>query len=203
MSDEKWSLLLRHIMIKHTSCRPNINPHPCTHREFRVLFYRHHPKSATQIRHDTWRPPRPWGRRQGSPRGAAARRPAPRAGSHGGDEQRRFRREGFVKQVLAKKSEVGVRNGWHAQAGALEEGPLWWRERNCVLAVSTVWLTGCAANRTTSRRASPTRRASSSRPGSAHMRRASPSTLWRRSSPRTRIRTPRGGERTLRLPRKS
>ena len=144
----------------------------------------------------TWRPPRPWGRRQGSPRGAAARRPAPRAGRHGGGEQRRFRREGFMKKVLAKNSEVGVRNGWHGQslvAGALVEGPPQSQRTKHVLAVSTAWLTKSAANPTTRLLASSTRRASSSRPGSAHMRRASPSTLWRRSSPRARIRTPRGG----------
>ena len=169
----------------------------------RFLFHRH-PKSATQIDTITWRPPRPWG--QGSPRGAAARRPAPRAGSHGGDEQRPFRREGFMKKVLAKKSKVGVRNGWHGQslvAGALVEGPPQSQRTRHVLAASTACLTKSAANPTTRLLASPTRLASFSRPGSAHMRRASPSTLWRRSSPRTRIRTPRGGERTLRLPRKS
>ena len=160
-----------------------------------------HPKSATQIDTITWRPPRPWG--QGSPRGAAARRPAPRAGSHGGDEQRRFPIPPWDPASVAREgrgqSEVSPRS---AQEEDSVEGQS--PRRSCAVhAVSTACLTKSAANPTTRLLASPTRRASSSRPGSAHMRRASPSTLWRRSSPRTRIRTPRGGERTLRLPRKS
>ena len=159
------------------------------------------PKSATQIDTITWRPPRPWG--QGSPRGAAARRPAPRAGSHGGDEQRRFPIPPWDPASVAREgrgqSEVSPRS---AQEEDSVEGQS--PRRSCAVhAVSTACLTKSAANPTTRLLASPTRLASFSRPGSAHMRRASPSTLWRRSSPRTRIRTPRGGDRTLRLPRKS